>query len=409
MIRLGNNDCNNIIFTVILMLMISRKQSIPSKSFFLLGPRGTGKSTWLRASFPHAKWFNLLRNAELLRLMQEPELFRKEVEVLPKGSWIIADEIQRYPELLNEVHDLLSSYPKGYYLFALTGSSARKLKRSGVNLMAGRALQKKMFPFVSAEIGKAFSIEAALKFGTLPECWLCDNDQERIEFLESYLDTYLKEEIKEEALVRKLEPFSRFLKIAALANGQQTNMAGLARDAGVSRPTAQGYFEVLTDTLIGYWLPAWRPKAKIKETVHPKFYFFDPGVVRALGSKIREHLSDTDRGVQLETFLLNEIQAYISYTGIGGNLSFWRTPHGSEIDLIFESASQKTNKIGFEIKSSLRWKSEYAFPLNELLATGDLKSGYGVFLGENAQRCGQVDVMNVHSFLDLLWAGKILD
>jgi predicted AAA+ superfamily ATPase len=390
------------------MVMISRRLPVVAKSFFLLGPRGTGKSTWLRSHYPQAKWFNLLKNIELLRLMQDPELFRKEVEILSPGSWVIIDEIQRHPALLNEVHDLLASHPKGHYLFALTGSSARKLKRSGVNLMAGRAVQKKMFSFVSSELGSDFKIETLLKFGSLPECWLSDTDQDRIEFLESYLDTYLREEIKEEALVRKLEPFSRFLKVASIMNGQQVNLAALARDAGVSRPTAQGYFEVLEDTLIGFWLPSWRPKVKVKEVANSKFYFFDPGVVRALAGKLRETLSETDRGFLLETFLLNEIQAYISYNGIGGNIFYWRTPSGTEIDLIFESATDSKIRIGFEFKSSKRWKSEYSRPLAEMIEDGILQKGYGVYLGGTAQLDRGVKIYDLATFLSLLWDGKIL-
>ncbi len=390
------------------MVMISRKLLPPTKSFYLFGPRGTGKSTWLRTTYPNAKWFNLLRNAELFRLMQDPELFRKEVEALPHGSWVVLDEIQRYPALLNEVHDLLSSSPKGKYNFVLTGSSARKLKRSGVNLMAGRAIQRKMFPFVSTEVDLSHSIESCLRFGTLPECYLNETEQEKIEFLESYLDTYLREEIKEEALVRKLEPFSRFLKVAALMNGQQANLANISREAAVSRPTVQGYFEVLVDTLIGYWLPALQNRAKIKESAHPKFYFFDPGVVRVLASKVREPLSDIERGLQLETLLLNEMRAYLSYQGKGGTLSFWRTPHGTEIDLIFEGATQPKECIGFEIKSSPRWRSEYSKTLKELLDQGAIKQGYGIYLGGSPLKDGRVSVLNVQSFLKNLWSGKII-
>ena len=392
-----------------MMVVISRKLTPPGKSFFLLGPRGTGKSTFLRATYPDARWFNLLRNSELLRLMQDPDLFRKEVEALQPGSWVVVDEIQRYPALLNEVHDLLSTRRKGQgqYKFVLTGSSARKLKRSGVNLMAGRAVQRRMFPFVSAEVGN-FKLDVALQFGMLPDCWLSENDLERVDFLESYLDTYLREEIKEEALVRKLEPFSRFLKVAAITNGQQSNLGGIARDAGVSRPTVQGYFDVLVDTLIGFWLPAWRPKAKIKETVHPKFYFFDAGVVRALAGRLRAPLSEAETGSQLETVIVNEIRAYLSYAQLGGALSFWRTPHRTEIDLIYENPRDSKGNVGFEIKSSARWKSEYASAMHDLIKQGTLAQGHGIYLGEHALKDGAVQVHSVSEFLKKLWAGEIL-
>jgi uncharacterized protein len=388
--------------------MLARKLSIPQKSFFLLGPRGTGKSTWLRAMFPQARWYNLLRNIDLLRLMQNPEIFRQEVDALPDGTWVVIDEIQRLPSLLNEVHDIIATRPKNAIQFALTGSSARKLKRSGVNLLAGRALQRKMFPLTSDEIGQNFDLEQALRFGTLPDSYLAKTDLDRIEYLESYLNTYLREEIKEEALIRKLEPFARFLRVAAIMNGQQTNLSAISRDAVVSRPTVDSYFEVLTDTLIGFWLPAWQPKAKIKEVAKPKFYFFDTGVARGLSGGLREKISDIERGHLFETLILNEMRAWIANKNTGGELNYWRTPSGSEIDIIYCPPGIKNKPIGIEIKSSKKWKPEYSRVLKERLEDHTLAKGWGVYCGDTPLKDGPVDVLGWKTFLTQLWSGQLL-
>lgn len=388
--------------------MIDRNLPLPKKSFFLLGPRGTGKSTWLRTVLPKAKWYNLLRNSELFRLMQNPEVFRQELDILPNNTWVVIDEIQRLPSLLNEVHDVIATRPKDGLRFALTGSSARKLKRSGINLLAGRAIQRRMFTLTSDEIGENFDLEQALRFGTLPDSYLADSSDDRIDFLESYLDTYIKEEIKEEALVRKLEPFARFLRVAALANGQQTNLSSLSRDAAASRPTVDGYFEVLIDTLLGFWLPAWQPRAKVKEVAKPKFYFFDPGVVRALTGTLREPPSPEERGQLFETFIINEIRAWIACKNTGGEIGYWRTPSNAEIDLVYRSPGSKKNTIGFEIKSSKNWKSEYSRALKERIKDHTLEKAYGIFCGPGPLKDGNVNILDWRTFLHKLWANELV-
>lgn len=308
-----------------MLAMLTRRLQLPARSFLLLGPRGTGKTTWLRQRLPQARRYNLLLDRELLRLMREPGLFGREVAALPARSWIVVDEVQKLPSLLNEVHDLLASAPRRWR-FALTGSSARRLRRDDVNLLAGRVISRRMFPLTLAELGSEPPLDDLLRFGGLPLVRMERSSASRIDLLEAYVETYLAQEIRAEALVRRLDAFTRFLEVAALANAQVTNVAGLARDAAISRPTVQGYFDVLVDTLVGAWLPAWRPRAKVKETAHPKWYWFDCGVVRALARRLREPLEAAERGVLLETLVFQELRAQMAYSGCGGELSYYRTP-----------------------------------------------------------------------------------
>lgn len=385
------------------MAMYARRQRLPSRSFFLLGPRGTGKSTWLREQLPEAVVYNLLLDRELLRLEREPDLFRREVEALPRASWVVVDEVQRLPSLLNDVHDLLSRSSK--YRFALTGSSARRLRRENVNLLAGRALTRQFFSLVAAELADDFDIQRALKFGTLPEVWLAERDAERIELLEAYRDTYLVQEIRAEGLVRRLDSFQRFLEVAALSNGQVTNIANIARDAGVTRPTVQGFFEVLQDTLIASLLPAFRPRARVKEIAHPKVYLFDPGVARALGMRLREPIERAELGPLFETWVLHELRAYAHDAGIGGQLSYWRSRGGLEVDFVW---SRGRSTVGIEVKASERFRTEDAQGLLALHDELGLSALVVVFLGARAQKIGPIDVLPVADFLKRLSSGQLL-
>ena len=384
--------------------MFTRRLPLPARSFLLLGPRGTGKTTWLRAQLPRALWYNLLLDRELLRLMRDPGTFRQEIEALPRGSWVVVDEVQKLPALLNEIHDALAAAPRRWR-FALTGSSARRLRRDDVNLLAGRVVTRRMLPLTATELGSEPPVDDLLRFGGLPlvrsERW----HAARIDLLEAYVETYLTQEIRAEALVRSLESFTRFLEVAALANAQVTSVAALARDAAVARPTVQGYFEVLTDTLIGSWLPAWRPRAKVKETSHPKFYLFDTGVVRALSRRLREPLEGPERGALLETLVFHELRAQIAYSGCGGELSYYRTPSGTEVDFVWRRGRLA---VGIEVKASPRWRPEYGRALAELHRAGVVTGCCGVYLGDAPLRDGPVRVLPLRSFLAELSAGRVL-
>ena len=384
--------------------MYTRSLQLPPRSFLLLGPRGSGKTTWLRDKLPTARWYNLLLDREHLRLMRDPGVFRREIEALPSGSWVVVDEVQKLPALLNEVHDALAFAPKRWR-FALTGSSARRLRRGDANLLAGRVISRQLHPLTVAELPAAPPVDDLLRFGGLPLVRTERNLATRIDLLEAYVATYLTQEIRAEALVRSLESFSRFLEVAALANGQVTNVAGLARDSAVARPTVQGYFEVLTDTLLGAWLPAWRPRAKVKEAQHPKFYLFDCGVVRALSHRLREPLDSAERGHLLETWVFHELRAYMAYSGCGGELAYYRTPSGTEVGFIW---SRGKHRIGVEVKASQQWRSEHGRALRELRTQKTLTACHAVYLGEAPQQDGPVHVRSLYAFLKELSAGRIL-
>jgi predicted AAA+ superfamily ATPase len=394
-------------------MQYQRATSLPSESFFLFGPRGTGKSTWLKSVLPKAQVFNLLLTREYLRFSQDPDSFRNEILSLPKGSWVVVDEVQRLPSLLNEVHALMEDHP-AKYRFALTGSSARKLKRDGANLLAGRALVRKFFPLTHREIGSSYRLDRALKYGTLPRAWSnpaapehLPTDTQACEFLESYIETYLREEIQQEALVRKLDSFARFLEVAALCHGQVLNVAAVSRDAQVSRQTVQGFYQVLEDTLIGFRLPAWRPRLKVKEVEHPKFYFFDTGVLRALKRRLDDEPDQAETGLLFETLLLHELRAHDSIAGLRGEFYYWRTPSGSEIDLIWTKGRRA---MGFEFKSGRKFRRESATPLLEAVKGGKLKRGFIVHQSSETLRISEhVQALPVERFLKELEAGRILE
>ena len=228
----------------------------------------------------------------------------------------------------------------------------------------------------------------------------------RIEQLEAYVGTYLREEIREEALTRNVQAFSRFLEVSALMNGQVTNLSNISRDAGIPRATVTTYFDVLIDTLLGFWLPAWTPRAKVKEVSHPKFYFFDCGVVRAIMKSLRDKISNEERGILFETLVFNELNAYISYHSIGGELFYWRTADGMEIDFIWKRGKKI---IAIEVKSSVKWKDEFNAGFKSLLSSKiQPDSCYAIYLGEHILKKEFGLVLPWPAFLNRLYAGDIL-
>ncbi|MBC7792226.1 MAG: ATP-binding protein [Clostridia bacterium] len=366
----------------------------------MFGPRAVGKSTWLKAHFAQARRFDLLHNETYFSLSRDPIAFRSAVLAEPPKRWIVVDEVQRIPGLLNEVHALIEEH--GYY-FALSGSSARKLKRGQANLLAGRASTRNLFALTQREYGD-IAIDDVLRWGCLPA--VMTDESAKLDILEAYAGTYLREEIKEEALTRNVDAFARFLGIAALANAQVTNLSAIARDAGVARATVGIYFEILVDTLLGRFLPAWTARARIKEVAHPKFYFFDTGVQRAVAGRLRDTLGDEERGQLLETYVFHELQAHTAYASLGGEWSYWRTSDGVEVDFIWQRGPKR---VAIEVKASRRWRPAFD---RGLVALEDAKLApsrrVGVYLGTEAIRRSFGVVLPIAQFLQHLKNGEIL-
>jgi predicted AAA+ superfamily ATPase len=382
--------------------MFTRTLALPDHSFFLFGPRSTGKTTWLREKLGNALWFNLLLDRDYLPLLGDSSVFRNAVEARPPGTWIVIDEVQRLPALLREVHDLISVHGDAYR-FAMSGSSARKLRRMDVDLLAGRVIERRMFPLTSMELGFPRDIDRLLSIGVLPA--VQQKPGLAVDLLEAYSGSYLREEIQQEALVKDLGSFARFHRIAAVMNGQIVNTAGIARDAAVARATVQRFFDTLVDTLVGFWVPGWQPRAKVREVARPKFYLFDTGVVRTLANRVRDPLSDLEKGALLETFFLHELRSAIAYLNVGGEISYWRTPAGVEIDFIWMRGDKA---IAFELKSAIRWQRAYSSVLRRSVEEKMISRAFGIFLGSHILREGKVEILPIQEFLSRLWAGKIL-
>ena len=266
---------------------IQRLLTRPERSFFLFGPRGTGKSNMLRHVLPEVLHLDLLNASLYLELSRDPHRLKAIIGDRPKGAWIVLDEIQKVPALLDEVHRLMESRR---WRFAFCDSSARKLRRGGANLLAGRAITLNIEGFSAGELGKEFNLSHVLDWGMLP--FVQEDPEAAIEILAAYMNTCLKEEVREEGLVRRVPPLVRFLGLAGQLNGQVVNMQNIAREAAVSRSTVDTYFSILQDTLLGHFLPAWRPGLKVREATHPKFYWFDPRVARAWEKPLRSLLDN---------------------------------------------------------------------------------------------------------------------
>lgn len=389
-------------FAVKLLAMYARLLPTPEHSFFLFGPRGTGKTTWMKQRFDGALWFDLLDQRLYFDLLRDPGIFRAQVLARQPATWVVVDEVQKLPALLDEVHRLTSERGSDYK-FALSGSSARKLKRGGANLLAGRAINRKFFPLVAEEIKYEFELDDVLRFGMLPK--VRSEPESAIGILEAYATNYIQEEIQQEALVRDIGSFARFLEVAALMNGQVMNVANVARDSAVTRPTVQRYFDVLVDTLIGYRLPGWRAKPRVKMVASPKFYLFDTGVVRALANRVRVPLSDEERGVLLETYVLHEVRAWINQADCGGELFYYRTRGGVEVDFIWKLGDFA---VGIEVKSTRRWRPQDSRGLRDLLEANVIQRAFGVYRGDRELLDGAFRVLPVMQFVKALQSKDVL-
>lgn len=309
--------------------MIKRVFQAPQQSYFLFGPRGTGKSTWVQRQYPHALYIDLLAPDALRRFSATPEHLTHLVTAQKIPNTVIIDEIQKAPQLLDVVHQLIEVEPD--LQFILTGSSARKLKRGSVDLLAGRALDKALHPFLATELGERFSLERALRLGMLP---LVLDALQPQETLQSYIGLYLKEEVQMEGLVRRIDDFSRFIEAASFSHGAQLNISDVARDCQVQRKTVEGYFTILEDLLLAFRLPVFKRRARRQLQAHPKFYFFDPGVYRAIRPTGPLDAPQEIDGAALEGLVAQHLRTWCAYRNMPCQIHFWRTRAGLEVDFV---------------------------------------------------------------------------
>ncbi|MBU4201367.1 MAG: AAA family ATPase [Verrucomicrobia bacterium] len=387
---------------------IRRLLRAPQRSFFLFGPRGIGKSTWLKEVLRTAVYVDLLDASQFLELSRDPHALEAMVGNRPPADWVVVDEIQKIPILLDEVHRLMESRQ---WRFALCGSSARKLRRGGVNLLGGRALTLNMEPFSAAELGNRFDLAFGLQWGMLP---IIQFDQANAAgLLSAYVNTYLKEEIREEGLVRKVPPFIRFLAIAGQLNGQAVNGHNIARDASVPRSNVETYFSILDDTLMGYFLPTWKPRLKVREQTHPKFYWFDPGVARAAAGLQHDPADRTWLGTALETLIYHELRVFNETAGRHRAIAYYATAAGTEIDFVVETrkagADKPAHVICIEVKLAEQWSRKWERPMRDLKSCPGVivERMMGVYTGPRPYHYDGLDVLPVPQFLDQLHAGKV--
>ncbi|MBR5778137.1 MAG: ATP-binding protein [Bacteroidales bacterium] len=378
--------------------MISRYcklEDASEDSVFFFGARQTGKTTLLKQLFPNVRYYDLLKSDEYERLSRRPHLFREELQDCPEGELIIVDEIQKLPGLLNEVHWLMTNCN---LKFILTGSSARKLRRGGFNLLGGRALVNNLYPLVSSEL-EDFDLDRAINNGMIPRHYLVENASKRIS---GYVGLYLKTEIVEEALVRNLSSFNRFLEVAALTSGEMLVYTNVANDCGVSSATVKSYFDILIDTLFGYVVPAYTKVVKRKLIQAPKFYLFDVGVTNFLLHRNNLKQGSPEYGHAFEQFVVLEIWAYLGYHGLENSISYWRTASGVEIDVVLGDA-----KVGLEIKSSTEVNSKHLKGLKSFGEDYPEARLIVVSLDKNRRRSDNIEIIPIREFLDDLWNDRI--
>lgn len=360
-----------------------------SKSFFLFGPRGTGKTTWVKSRFKEAIYLDLLEAElfnDLLANSQRLENF------IPKNfkDWVIIDEIQRIPELLNEIHRLIEKYR---YKFILTGSSARKIRRKGVNLLAGRTLSYHLYPLTAVELKEDFNLNHSLTFGQLPCVYTEENPKA---YLESYVRAYLEEEVRQEGFTRNLGAFSRFLEAASFSQGSVVNISSVARECSVERKVVENYFAILEDLLIAYRIPVFAKRAKRRLISHPKFFFFDIGLYRTLRPVGPLDMPEEVEGHAFETLFLQELQAINSYLRLGYNIFYWRTANNVEVDFVLYGDK---GIRAFEVKRTGRVSSSMTKGLKMFLKDYPKARAYFIYGGERRLREGDIEILPIKDTL----------
>ena len=372
-----------------------------TETFFLWGPRQVGKSTLLRQRFPDARRLDLLKSDELRRYATRPELLRQELEAEAPDTprQIVIDEVQKAPALLDEVHWLIENRRLH---FALCGSSARKVRRGAANLLGGRALRYELHGLTAGELGGDFDLDRMLNHGYLPRMYESSRPRR---MLDAYIADYLREEIAAEGLVRNLPAFSDFLDAAALSDGEMVNFTNVARECGVSGPTAKAYFGILEDTLLANWLPAYRRRRKRRLTVAPKFYFADVGVVNRLARRGELQRGSEMYGKAFENWVFHELSAYVGYADVDASLSYWRLPSGIEVDFLLGDVD-----VAIEAKASPRINRSHLRGLRTLKDEHPaVRRRMVVSLEPRARRTDDsIDVLPAATFASRLWAGELL-
>lgn len=384
--------------------MIRRKIQLlmpPKESFFLWGPRQSGKSTLLKILYPKALWYDLLQTDVYLRLLKEPSLLREDLLYLAKQQKhgiVVIDEIQKIPALLDEVHWLIENTS---FVFVLCGSSARKLRRGHANLLGGRALRFELMGLTAGELEEQFDLVKMLNQGYLPRHYLTPSAAPR---LRAYIGDYLKEEIAAEALVRNLPTFSNFLNAASLSDGEMVNFATIARDCGVSAPACKEYFQILVDTMLGHFLEAYRKRPKRRVIGAPKFYFSDVGVVNDLAK--RGHLEPGSElfGKAFENWIFHELNAHRSYQDINHDLTYWRLTSGMEVDFIIGDMLAV-----IEAKGSSKITSDHMKGLREIKKDHPKLKKRIIVCLEKTPRLTEdgIEILPYKVFVKKLWAGEL--
>lgn len=366
------------------------------EAMFLFGGRQTGKSTLLKERFPKAVFIDLLKSDVRNRFKQHQEEFRERLLRYPPETLVIVDEIQKVPDLLDEVHWLMVE--KGLW-FILSGSSARKIKKSGANNLGGRAIPETLFPLVSAEIPD-FDLERAVQNGMIPRHYVVANARNR---MRAYIDLYLKEEIVEESLVQNADEFVRFMEVAAIMDGEILNYENVASDCEVSANTVKAYYKILVDTLLGFEVPAYRKVIKRKLYKAPRFYYFDVGIANHLTKRYHLAPRTPEYGHAFEHLIIQEIVAYLGYTNSDEELTYWHTYENLEVDAVIGDA-----RVAIEIKSKEHIDHDDKKGVTEFAKEHPDTKQIIVSRDRISRRSGDVDLYYVTDFFKALWAGEII-
>jgi predicted AAA+ superfamily ATPase len=383
--------------------MIRRHLTLPepgTETFFLWGPRQTGKTTLLRQTYPKAIWIDLLKAEEFRRYLQHPEWLRTELSENTETPFIVIDEVQKLPALLDEVHWL---HENRGARFALCGSSARKVKRGHANLLGGRAIRYELQGLTSAELQSDWDLDRMINHGYLPRMYLASQPKR---LLNSYIADYLKEEIAAEGLIRNLPVFADFLSMASLSDTEIVNYSTIARDCGVSSQTIKEYFQILEDTLLGKWLPAYRKRPKRRVITSPKFYFSDVGMVNFLAKRGKMELGSELYGKGFENWCFHELTAYNLYREAFAELSYWRLASGVEVDFIVNNMD-----IAIEAKAVRKITNAHLRGLRSLVIDYPHVQKRIVVCREQKRRKTEdrIEILPAEIFSQELWSGNILE